>query len=143
MTTQAHPARCSIRAKLTRIGNTTSAGNGNMLARFKGALRSSLMSDLRAVCPLGPPHLRAQAKTLGFKKKVKENSEPVACRDSLWPKTQAIRPRVCALRTNRPVKKLRGTKCLRTKRPESLMRMDEMTKEGVSCARRSFPAAGS
>ncbi len=43
----AHPQLAEVKA--------TSAGNGNMLARFKGALRSNLMSDLRAVCQLGRP----------------------------------------------------------------------------------------
>ena len=33
--------------------------------------------DLRAVCPLGAPHLRAQDKTLGFEEKATVDSKPV------------------------------------------------------------------
>ena len=33
--------------------------------------------NLRAVCPLGAPHLHAQAKTLGFTEKATVDSKPV------------------------------------------------------------------
>ena len=65
---------------LTAFGPTHRCSFGIARKLLRRTPKSVGQSSLRAVCSTGPPHLRAQAKTLGFTEKAKENSKPVLSR---------------------------------------------------------------
>jgi len=81
------------RTKLRRSDRPYSSLAHDAKARRRRTPRWVAQSSLLAVCPLGLPHLRAQAKSRGFTKKQKKMPKRY-CRGSPRSITPAIRPRV-------------------------------------------------